>query len=484
MKILFVVSELAPLAKTGGLADMTAELARELHGQGHDVRIALPLYKSISRSGIRIEKLGKSVGIELGGEMYKGLLRKSDLSGMPVYLIENREIFHRDELYGTMDGDYPDNALRFAFFCRGVLELAKSLDFSPDVIHCHDWQAALIPILLRYELADDPFFAHTATLFTIHNLAYQGLFPKEALPELGLDESYLTIDRLEFYGQVNLMKGAIQYADMVSTVSPTYREEILFKEQGCGLDGVLRTREDDLYGILNGLDYNEWDPEKDAALFARYGTATVKHGKKANKQGLQRLLGLPERSDIPLIGMVARLSAQKGFELIAEIAPWLAEAGLQLAVLGNGEAKYLEMFQELAAAGVENITLRAAFDPVLARQIYAGSDIFLMPSMYEPCGLGQLIALRYGAIPVVRSVGGLADTIVDPLDGKGEANGFTFTGFSGTGLQEALDRSLDAWHDGDGWGKLVQRAMSCRFSWQEASGDYLDLYQRAIAKKG
>ncbi len=484
MKILFVASEVSPFAKTGGLADMTAELARELQRQGHDVRIVLPLYKTVAKGNAAIAKGRKSFLVQLGGEAYKGLLRQTSLDGIPVYLLENRELFHRDGLYGTASGDYPDNARRFAFFCRGVLELLKRLDFRPDLLHCHDWQTALLPILLRYELAEDPFFSKTATLYTIHNLAYQGLFPAAELDELGLDTDYLTMDRLEFYGQINLMKGAIQAAELVTTVSPTYREEILEDEQGCGLAGVLRTRQDDLVGILNGLDYEEWDPANDRDIVKQYSTTSLQSGKSANKSALQRLMGLPERSDLPLIGMVARLSAQKGFELIAELAPRLADDELQLAVLGSGEERYVAMFQELKEQGVRNISLRVAFDQALARQIYAGSDIFLMPSQYEPCGLGQLIALRYGAIPVVRRVGGLSDTIVDPLDGKGEANGYTFTEFSAAGLQDALDRACRAWHDRDGWKKLQRRAMGCRFPWQQAAQDYAELYRRAIAKKG
>lgn len=482
MKILFVASEVAPFAKTGGLADVTGSLPKELKRLGHDVRIFLPLYKEVEAGEAPIRKIRKSVEVSLGGEMHKGFLRQSSLADIPVYLIENRQFFHRDFLYGTSKGDYPDNARRFAFFCRGALDLLKKVDFRPDIIHCHDWQTALIPVLLRYEMSGDLFFSTTAVIHTIHNLAYQGIFPQAALAELGLDQSYFTIDRLEYYGGVNLMKGAILAADLVSTVSETYCREILTAEQGCGLEGVLQLRRDDVWGILNGLDYDEWNPAADSHVFRQFSSSSLA-GKAADKKGLQRLLGLEERADVPLVGMVSRLVAQKGFDLVAELLPRLAGENIQVAILGTGEGKYLRLFNNTRMLGTSNVSLSVGFDPSLARKVYAGSDMFLMPSHFEPCGLGQLIALRYGAVPVVRKTGGLADTIIDGQDNPAEANGFSFTDYTAASLWEAMVRAIEAWRDRREWKRMMVRGMTADFSWRRSAEKYVDLYRRGIAKK-
>jgi starch synthase len=483
MKILFVASEVAPFAKTGGLADVTGSLPKELKRLGHDVRIFLPFYREVEKSGVPVRKMRKAVEIPLGGEVFKGVLRQSSLDDIPVYLLENRAFFDRDGLYGTPAGDYPDNHRRFSFFCRGVLELLKRIDYRPDIIHCHDWQTALVPILLRYELSTDLFFARTAAVFTIHNLAYQGLFPRDALAEIGLDRSHFTIDRLEYYGRVNLMKGAILTADLVTTVSETYCREILTAEQGCGLEGVLQGRKDDLYGILNGLDYDEWDPETDTDIFKRYSPSSLA-GKAANKKGLRRLLGLDERADVPLVGMVSRLVAQKGFDLVTELLPRFAGEDFQLAVLGTGDGDYVRLFEAARERGARNITLHAGFDPSLARKIYAGSDIFLMPSHFEPCGLGQLIALRYGAVPVARMTGGLADTVADSRGNPTGANGFTFVSYDADSLWETLQRAASAWRDREGWRRLMRRGMAMDFSWHRWAERYQELYRLGMAKKG
>jgi starch synthase len=482
MKILFVASEVVPFAKTGGLADVTGSLPLELQRMGHDVRIIMPFYKCVDKGVFPVRKTRKSVDIPLDGLLHKGLLRQTDLDGIPVYLLENKRYFHRDFLYGTPAGDYPDNHQRFAFFCRGVLELLKRLDYRPDILHCHDWQTALVPLLLKHEYAADPFFAHTATVYTIHNLAYQGLFPVKSLEAIGLDSSYFSIDRLEFYGKVNLMKGGILTADQINTVSPTYCAEILTADQGCGLDGVLRTRRDDLCGILNGIDHAEWDPATDREIFKNYTSASLA-GKPANKKGLQKLLGLEQAADIPLVGMVSRLSAQKGFDLVEQLLPDLVADRLQLVVIGSGDEKYAKLFQKISAQGFRNISLHVGFDHALARKIYAGSDLFLMPSHYEPCGLGQLIALRYGAVPVVRRTGGLADTVVDERDNVKEQTGFSFAEYTAPALWEALMRAVKAYRDRDAWRKIVRRGMNCDFSWKKSAAEYEDLYRRGVARK-
>lgn len=483
MKILFVASEVAPFAKTGGLADVTGSLPRELKRLGHDVRIILPFYKAVAQGDFLVRKTRKSVDIPLDGSLHKGLLRQCLLDDIPVYLLENKAYFHRDFLYGSAAGDYADNPQRFAFFCRGVLELLKRLDYRPDVLHCHDWQTALVPFLLKYEYAADPFFANMAVILTIHNLAFQGLFPVASLEAMGLDRSYFTIDMLEYYSKVNVLKGGLLTADLINTVSETYCAEILTKEEGCGLDGVLQLRREDLKGVLNGLDYAEWDPAADPDIFRNY-TASALAGKAVNKKGLQKLLGLEPRPDIPLLGMVSRLTAQKGFDLVGELLPRLAAEKLQLVVIGTGEEKYVQQFADIRAQGSKNISLHVGFDPPLARKIYAGSDIFLMPSHFEPCGLGQLIALRYGAVPVVRKTGGLADTVVDGLDNGKEQTGFAFDAYAASPFWDAIKRALAAYHDPEGWKKIMRRGMNSDFSWRRSAAKYEELYRHGLAKKG
>ncbi len=481
MNILFVASEVAPFAKTGGLADVTGSLPKELKRMGHDVRIILPFYRTVAEGGFAVSDVMQRVTVPLGGREETGLLRQTSLDDIPVYLLEHEEYFQRDYLYGTPAGDYPDNPRRFAFFCRAVLALLKQGDFSPDLLHCHDWQTALIPILLKHELHRDPFYQGTAVLYTIHNLAYQGLFPLSSLEEMGLDRAHFSIDRLEFYGKINLMKGAILAADLINTVSETYCREIQNHEQGCGLDGVLRTRAADLSGILNGLDYAEWDPAADRDICSRYSAANPA-GRAVNKAELQRLLGLKESADTPLMGMVSRLSAQKGFDLVAKLIPGLAAKKIQLVILGGGEEKIARLLSVVAGPKARNISFNFEFDLSLARRIYAGCDMFLMPSHYEPCGLGQLIALRYGAVPVVRKTGGLADTVFDPRD-SAEPTGFSFSPYTSAAFGKTIERAITAWQDKTGWERIMRRGMAFDVSWRHSAFAYEELYRRAVEKK-
>lgn len=483
MKILFVSSEVTPFAKTGGLADVAGALPKSLKAQGHDVRVMMPFYASVEKGGMAVRKGRKSASVLVGGVEKKGFLRQASLGEIPVYLIENKDYFAREELYGTPDGDYPDNHLRFSFFCRCVLELLKKMDFRPDIIHCHDWQSALIPYFLRNERKDDPFFAKTGVIFTIHNLAYQGLFPEESLAEMGLAKECFSIEGLEFYGKVNLMKGGILAADIVTTVSEEYCREIQTPEMGCGLHGVLNLRKNDLYGILNGVDYEEWNPAVDKEIMKNYSHASLS-GKLVDKVGLQRLVGLPTSPDVPLIGMVSRIVAQKGFDLITELLPSFAQAQLQLVILGNGEERYVKALKGAKAVGARNISFNSGFDHALAPKIYAGSDMFLMPSYFEPCGLGQLIAMRYGSVPVVRRTGGLADSVCDPRDGDKSPNGFVFQEYTPEALWEAVTRAVAAFEDRTLWKKLMRRGMSCDFSWGSSVHRYLELYRRALSRKG
>ncbi len=481
MKILFVAPEMTPLASTGGLADVIGSLPRELKLLGHDVRVIIPCYRTLNRLELPVRKARKSIEVTNGASSHKGFLRQTTIDDITVYLIESKEFFDREHLYGPPGGDYPDNHRRFAFFCRGVLEMLKRMDFRPDILHCHDWQTALIPIILRYEHHNDPFFSGMATLFTIHNLAYQGVFPRSALEEMGLDKTCYRIERLEFYGQVNLMKGGLLTANLLNTVSPTYRNEILGPELGCGLQGVLRSRHADLSGVLNGIDTGRWDPATDRSLPKNY-TSSGLAARQLNKHRLQKTLGLPVDPDTPLIGIVSRLAEQKGFDLIAKILPLIAAQNIQLAILGEGDERYVQLVDSYARMD-KGISLTVGYDPTLAANIFAGSDIFLMPSRFEPCGLAQLIALRYGAVPVVHKVGGLADTVFDARDGVKEPNGFTFDDYTASALWEAIQRAVSAFGDKGPWRRLMRNGMRQNFSWASSSRQYDELYRRCLAKK-
>lgn len=481
MKILFVASEVAPFAKTGGLADVTGSLPKILKEMEHDVRIMMPFYKMVDQSGSTIRKGRKGVEIDMGDASLKGLLRQTSLNDIPVYLVENREMYQREHLYGSSTGDYPDNDRRFAFFCKAVLQLLKRMDFRPDIIHCHDWQTALIPILMKMEHKEDPFFMRTAVIYTIHNLAFQGIFPEESLSKMGLDQSYFSVDLLEYYGRINLMKGAILTADVINTVSETYCREIQTPEAGCGMEGLLQHRGNDLYGVMNGLDYTEWDPETDVEI-AKNFTASTLSGKVANKKRLQKTLGLDQIKDIPLLAMVSRLSAQKGLDIIEPLLPEFEKEKLQLVILGVGDEKYMTLLQNLKNTNPRNISLNLEFKPHLARQIYAGSDMFIMPSHYEPCGLGQLIALRYGSVPIVRKTGGLGDSVFDARDGYKEPNGFTFDDYTPEAFWEAITRALEAYGEKKKWEKIVKNGMHSDYSWEKSARKYDELYRKALKK--
>ncbi|MGA7827152.1 MAG: glycogen synthase GlgA [Geobacteraceae bacterium] len=479
MKILFVSSEVSPFAKTGGLADVAGALPKALRNNGHDVRIIMPLYHCVETGNFTIKKARKGFEVPVDGTMQKGLLRQTSLGDIPVYLVENKEYFQRPALYGTPAGDYPDNSQRFGFFCQGVIDLLKRLDFRPDIIHCHDWQTALIPFIIRYEHKDDPFFARTALVYTIHNLAYQGIFEREALNSFGLDESHFTVDRLEYYGKINLMKGGILTADVINTVSNAYCREVQTKEFGCGLQGVLQQRVRDFYGILNGIDYEDWNPSTDPLIFKNY-TPTALSGKAANKKSLQKALGLEQSPTTPLLGMVTRLSSQKGLDLLEALLPKLQKEKLQLVLLGTGDEKYMKFFSALQEKPSDALSINLTFNLELSHKIYAASDIFLMPSLYEPCGLGQLIAFRYGSVPVVRKTGGLADTVFDLRDGVREANGFTFEEYTPEAFWQAISRALETYKDRKKWDKMVRIGMNTDYSWDHSAEEYEMLYEKAL----
>lgn len=457
MKVLFCASEVVPFVKTGGLADVAGSLPPHLKKLKTDIRIVMPKYGSIKEKGQKA-KLGRNI---------------------PVYFIKNAQYFDRPYLYGTEKGDYLDNLDRFSFYCKSVLELLKKENFKPDVIHCHDWQSALVPVYLKTIYKDDPFYKNIKTVFTIHNMAYQGVFPKDQYPKIGLGWEYFNIEGFEFYGMVNLMKAALIFADFITTVSPTYSNEIQSPEFGCKLEGVLSKRKDSLAGILNGIDYDEWNPKTDKELFKKYSSGQAA-SKVFNKTGLQKECGLLVNPDVPLLGLVGRLAHQKGLDILAEKIDQLCSMNLQFVLLGTGDEVYHKIMQDIAKKYPKNTSINIRFDNILAKKIYAGSDMFLMPSRYEPCGLGQLISLRYGTIPVVRKTGGLADTISEFNPSTHQGNGFIFEQYSSEELFNTIKRALDVYGDKKLWLSLVKKAMENDFSWGNSAKEYIKLYKKII----
>ncbi len=478
MKILMAASECVPLAKTGGLGDVVGALAAALSRLGNDVAVALPAYQNILEN-FPLEETGIDLAVELDRRRVAGtVLKTAGDGGAPVYLIRRDEYFRRPQLYGTPQGDYPDNAERFAFFSKAVLQLAERT--GPwDAIHCHDWQSALIPVLNKIGAKSRPGVRIAKTILTIHNLAHQGTFPFSDWKLLDLDARYFAPEYLEFYGRVNILKGGILFADALTTVSRKYAREILTPEYGCGFEGVLRGREKDLHGILNGVDYREWSPEVDPHIKTKYSASDLR-GKAECKKDLQQLYGLPLNASAPLMGIVSRLADQKGFDILLEIIEELLRMDLQIVLLGAGDQKYQELLAKLPLAHPEKIAVKIGFDNALAHKIEAGADMFLMPSRYEPCGLNQIYSLKYGTVPVVRATGGLDDTIedYDPLAGTG--NGFKFVDYTGPAFLEAIKRALAVYVNKKLWRQVIANGMKCDFSWEKSAKEYLELYRKVV----
>ncbi len=478
MKILFVTPEAIPFAKTGGLADVAGSLPRALRQLGHDVRVIMPCHRSAERSGVSIRKGRKSVEVTLQGTAYRGSLKQASCDGVPYWFIDCPQFFDRDPLYGTAEGDYPDNSLRFGFFNRAVLEMIKRLDFRPDVIHIHDWQTCFIPALLRTELKDNPFYSSIATLLTIHNLGYQGMFPLQTLQQLELDSRLSEPDAMEYYGRLSTLKGGINFADVINTVSPSYCQEIQTSEQGYGFDGLLRQRSADLHGIVNGLDRRLWDPALDTALPTPFNAENL-NGKRACKRSLQKELGLELRHEVPIVALISRLDPQKGIDLVEQAWPELMKKDLQFILLGSGSHQAMEFWRQQQGQQPERVSINLTFDEGLSRRIYAASDLLLVPSRYEPCGLTQMIALHYGALPVVRKTGGLADTIIDVTENPRQGFGFVFANTDAGELLAAIDRALEIYPQRNRWLTLVKRGMTRDFSWTRSAEEYLQLYSKA-----
>ncbi|HUJ32496.1 MAG TPA: glycogen synthase GlgA [Candidatus Acidoferrum sp.] len=475
MKILFVSSEGLPYSKTGGLADVVEALPKALVEAGHEVAVLLPRYR-----GNKITStLVSSVTVPLGDTLrFPAIAEGQSVAGVRYFFVDDPAFFDRDALYGDKSGDYRDNAERFAEFSRVAIEFMKRVGL-PDVVHCHDWQSALVPVLLRTQHAEDPVVRSLPVVFTIHNLAYQGLFPYAELPEIGLPDTLFTMDRLEFYGKVNFLKGGLIFSDYLTTVSRRYAKEIQTPEYGCGLEGVIRGRADRLVGILNGVDYAIWSPEADTFIAQNYSAHNL-DGKKACKKNLLELFRLPaENLDRPLIGIISRFADQKGFDLIAEIGAELMKENLALVALGTGQAEYEKLFKDLAEKYPARVGVKIGYDNALAHRIEAGSDMFLMPSRYEPCGLNQIYSLRYGTVPIVRATGGLDDTIqnFDPRTKQG--TGFKFEEYSGKELLECIRAALKTYADPKSWQAVQANGMAKDFSWKASAAAYVTVYEAA-----
>jgi starch synthase len=480
MKVAFLASEIIPYAKTGGLADVAGALPKFLAGLGAEVRVFMPLYREVRKKKIPLTPVIERAELEMGGEALAYAVFSHRADGVTVYFIDRPEYFDRDCLYGTAAGDYPDNGERFAFFCRAAIETMKAMRYSPDIVHGHDWQSALTFAYLRHTYADDAFFARTRTLFTIHNLAYQGLFDQEVLGRVGLPPSLFNMNDLEFFGQVNALKAGILYTTAVTTVSPRYSREIQTPAFGCGLDGLLRSRSAVLHGILNGVDYRDWNPSTDH-LIPRNFVPEDLSGKMACRKDLAALFGLAAPADLPVAGMVTRLAGQKGLDIVCDALDDLLGLGLTLVILGTGDQKIQDFLLAAQKNNPDRIGLKIAFDERIAHTIYAGSDIFLIPSRYEPCGLTQMYAMKYGTIPVVRATGGLDDSVEEFIPRTGSGNGFKFAEAEPGALVETAGRAAALFKRPTDWRRLVANAMAADFSWERSASAYLELYTELTA---
>jgi starch synthase len=488
MRILFVASEVVPFVKTGGLADVVGALPKTLAARGHDVRIVLPKYRSIDSQKFNLLPLMPEMKVRYGNDTFSGEVMRTSYPGtdIPVYFIDLPHLFDRDGVYNSQNHDYLDNDRRFASFNLATLWMLKGLDWAPDVMHIHDWPTGLIPALLKFhpEVKSDEFFAKIKTVLTIHNLAYQGNFVPQLVADIGLPWSTFTSEGMEFFGRASMLKSAIVFSDLIATVSPTYANEIRTETYGAGLDGILRACQNRLVGILNGIDTKLWDPANDPNIPAKIHAVTGA-GRAECKAALQAKCGFPQKKHVPLIGMATRLTGQKGIDLAADALNTLLAADIQMVLLGSGEERFENFFREIANRFPKKFAAKLAYDESLAHQIYAGSDMFLIPSAFEPCGLTQMYAMRYGAVPIARATGGLVDTVADAsIRGieEGRSTGFLFADYNTPALLGALQKAVSLFRDDQPhWDKLRRNAMARDFSWETSAAAYEALYERAVA---
>lgn len=488
MNILFASSEVVPFAKTGGLADVAGSLPVALKQLGHDIRVITPKYKVTDSKTFHLTPVAESLDVPISNRMETCSILEGTLGdAVPVYFIKNDNYYHRDHLYGDSQGDYPDNAERFIYFSRSILEACKALNFAPDILHCNDWQTGLTPVYLRKIYQNEPVFAQTASVYTVHNLGYQGLFWHYDMHLTGLGWDLFTPNGLEYYGKINLMKGGLLWADLISTVSQKYSEEIQTKEYGHGLEGVLQFRSADLSGIINGVDYSVWNPETDPHIVQNYSVDDLS-GKLACKKDVLQEFGLPFNESWPVLAMISRLDDQKGFDLVAEIIDMLMnmKQDLYFLVLGTGHERYHKLFSHIAEKYPKKAGVRLEFNAKLAHKIEAGADMFLMPSRYEPCGLNQIYSLKYGTIPIVRATGGLNDTIKtfqpNANRGTGLGTGIKFNAYKAENLLNSIKNGLKAYKNKKSWEALVIRGMQEDFSWSASAKEYEKLYKKAYEK--
>lgn len=485
LKILYASSEVVPFAKTGGLADVAGSLPKALKNLGHDIRIILPKYKGITKEKFEIKKVIKGIEVKIGDrkELVEILETKIPETEVIVYLVSHAEYFgSREELYQVKGKDIENNCERFTLFSKTIPLFLKKINWKPDIVHCNDWQSALTIAYLKITYKEDPFFGKTATTYSIHNMAYQGVFPKEKSIVLGLPQEIIS-KALEFYGNIALTKAGFAFADVINTVSENYAKEIQTPEYGHGLDALLKARSKDVYGIVNGLDYDLWDPATDKFIVKKYSKETLQN-KLENKLVLQKEHSLPVLPDIPIIGMITRLVDQKGLDILARTLEEIMHLRCQLVILGIGDPKYHKLLEEEKKKYPKHIGINLCFDAALAQRIYAGSDMFLMPSRYEPCGLGQLISFKYGTIPIVRATGGLADTVKDFDPATGERDGFVFKEYTSSALLETVKEAIESYKDKQSWKELQLKVMDYDYSWEASAKKYVTLYNKALEKVG
>ncbi len=480
MKILFVASEAVPFVKTGGLADVVGALAPVLAGKGHDVRVIIPDFSAIPQEYTARMSHVCDFEVQLGWRKQYCGIEMLEKDGVTWYFMDNKYYFGRPYIYGMGGDEYE----RFGFFCRGVLNMLPLIGFQPEIIHAHDWQSGMVPALLRIQYDHLPFYSGIKTVFTIHNLQYQGIFGiREVQDILGLGDSLWTEDKLECFGCANFMKAALVYADMITTVSPSYAEEIQTAYYGERLDGLLRARKNNLRGVLNGIDMEDYNPATDERIAKTFSDGDLS-GKAACKEALQQELGLDVNPDVPVIGMVGRLSNQKGLDLVDYVIADIMRQDVQLVVLGMGEGRYFNLFSWAENEYKGRVAARFTMDHILAHKIYAGVDIFLMPSQFEPCGLSQMIAMRYGSIPIVRETGGLRDTVLSYNEFNGEGNGFTFFNYNAHDMLHVIERAIGYYKNRkDIWATLQHRGMTGDYSWMHSAGEYLKLYESLLNGK-
>ncbi len=485
MQIAFAASECTPFAKTGGLADVVGALPRELVKLGHEVSVYLPFYTRVQRH-IEGEPRYLTRSLTIPFRYYNrfvGIVDGGRRDGVQYYFVDCPELFKRQELYGTRGRDYADNAERFGLFCRAVIEASKLLGV-PDVFHVHDWQAALIPVYLRTVYAADPALSGAATVLTIHNAAYQGMFPPSTTEQLLFPWEIFTMDKVEQFDRFNFLKGGVVFSDLLTTVSRKYAEEIQTAEFGEQLEGVLLRRAADLHGILNGVDYALWDPATDGNLAAHYTPENLA-GKRTCRADLLHAFGLETIAETtPVVGVVSRLVTQKGFGIVEKIVEDLADRNVAVVALGTGDAYYENLFREWAFRHPASVAVKIRYDDALAHKVEAGADMFLMPSRYEPCGLNQIYSLKYGTVPIVRATGGLDDTIEEWDAEKGTGTGFKFAGFDPRDLLFEIDRAIDAFHDKKGWRRLMHNGMARDYSWPGPAKEYVKVYEEAARRRG